>query len=243
MNLAFTGKTVIITGGNCEMALCLAKLSIGEGLFPVLGYRSDEAKEAIESALEGHEGAYATCEIDFSREETLSNALEGLAHSPDYLVDLAHGDYETLVSSASSHTLSAYMHENIAQRALWLRTITRSMIQNKFGRLVFVSSTAAGRPNPGQGLYAASKLAAEALYKNISLELGAFGISSVSLRPGYVDSGRGKAYIAKNRKQVKQALSASQVAQTLLFLMSDAALGFNATELVMDHGLTAGKNM
>lgn len=242
MNLCFSGKSVMIAGGSCTMALTLAELLIAEGLFPVMGYRRDQGKQAIQNALACHQGAFETCLLDFSAKDSLSSCFESLPEGPDYLVDFAQGDYDTLISSADEDRLGGYLHDTITQRAIWLKQATRRMIKKKFGRLVFVSSTAAVRPNPGQGLYAASKLASEALYKTIALELAPLGITCVSLRPGYVDAGRGKTYIDNNRKRITKILSASDIAQTLLFLLSDSALGFNATELVMDHGLTARKS-
>ena len=121
------------------------------------------------------------------------------------------------------------------------------MLKKKKGRLIFVSSTAADMPNPGQGFYAAAKLASEALYRNLGLELGDRGITTVSLRPGYIDSGRGREYIKTRGEDVlemvpiKRALTGTEVAETILFLLSDSAAGFNATEISLDGGLTAGK--
>ena len=121
------------------------------------------------------------------------------------------------------------------------------MLKKKRGRLVFVSSSAADRPNPGQGFYAASKLASEALYKNLGLELGGRGITTVTLRPGYVDAGRGKKYLQTRKEEVlrmvpiKRAITGAEVAETILFFLSDSAAGFNATEIALDGGLTAGK--
>ena len=121
------------------------------------------------------------------------------------------------------------------------------MLKKKRGRLVFISSSAAMRPNPGQGFYSAAKLASEALYKNLGLELGRRGITTVTLRPGYIDAGRGRHYLQAHEKEVlkmvpiNRAISEREVAETILFLLSDSARGFNATEITMDGGLAAGK--
>lgn len=249
MTFSFSGQTVLIAGGTCDMALDLADLLIRSGLKPVLTYRTAQGLEKIKATLSSPAETYQTCCLDFSHPETIETALATCDNGPDYLVDFIQGDYETLVSSADDHQSDTFWQENITVRALLLKKTTRLMIRKKFGRLVFVSSTAAGRPNQGQGLYAASKLAAEALYKNIALELGAFGISTVSLRPGYVSSGRGKTFIEKNQDKLiraipsRQWLSSREVAESIVFLLSDTARGFNATELVMDGGLSAGKQL
>jgi len=69
----------------------------------------------------------------------------------------------------------------------------------------------------------------------------------VTLRPGYIDGGRGKQFFQAHGKEtlgkvpIKRALTAEEVAATILFLLSDSAKGYNATEISMDGGLTAGK--
>ena len=107
--------------------------------------------------------------------------------------------------------------------------------------------SAAVRPNPGQGFYAAAKVASEALYRNLGLELGGRGITTVTLRPGYIDEGRGRAFLesrgdsALAKVPIGRPLTSQEVAETILFYLSDSAGGVNATEISMDGGLTAGK--
>jgi len=121
------------------------------------------------------------------------------------------------------------------------------MLVNKRGRLIYVSSSAASKPNPGQGFYAAAKLASEALYRNLGLELGGRGITTVTLRPGYIGEGRGRVFLetfgekALGKVPMNRALTAEDVSETILFYLSDSASGFNATEISIDGGLTAGK--
>jgi len=121
------------------------------------------------------------------------------------------------------------------------------MLKKRRGRLIYISSSAAERPNPGQGFYAAAKLASEALYRNMGLEMGERGITTAILRPGYVDAGRGAIFMRKHGRvllemiPVKRAITQEEIAQTILFLLSDSAISINATAIVLDGGLTAGK--
>ncbi len=247
MNLTFNGKTALLPGGGCDLGLALAPLLVGHGIRPILTYRNPETLDRITTAMTDFSGGYDTCFLDLNQPASLDPVFSGLEDGLDYLVDFAQGDYEELVAAADQGQVARYMEGGITNRALMLKKASRLMMRNRRGRLVFVSSTAAGRPNPGQGFYAAAKLAAEALYKNLALELGSRGITAVTLRPGYVEAGRGNVYIDKNRDDLlkripsRSFITAEEVASTLLFLLSDQARGFNATELVMDGGLGAGK--
>jgi 3-oxoacyl-[acyl-carrier protein] reductase len=246
MNLTFTGKTVLVTGANCGIGLALAPLLIEEGLFPILCFRNSKGKETIGARLSPWAGRYDTAFLDLARPERLGDIF---ADHPGihYLVDMAQGDYETLVASADPGRLARYMAENVAARAELVRLASRAMVRHRFGRMIFLSSAAAGCPGKGQGLYGASKLGAEGIYRSAGLELGSRGITAMGLRPGYVASGRGERFIEQQGQALAKKMpggcfiSADEVARALVFFLSDTARNFNGVAITMDGGFFAGK--
>ncbi len=246
MNLNFAGKNVLITGGSCGIALALAPLLISEDLFPILTFRNSKGEKKIKESLSGWKGRYDTTFLDFGLPGKMGDIFSKRTDI-NYMVDLAQGDYETLLASANPDTLSQYMAENIAARAQLVRLVSRSMVRKRFGRMIFVSSVAAGMPGKGQGLYASSKLAAEGIYRNVGLELATRGITTISLRPGYVESGRGDKFIGKNRPALLKKIpggcfiSEATLAKTLVFFLSDTGIAFNGVNLTMDGGMSCGK--
>ena len=247
MKLEFSGNRALIVGGTCDLAIVLAELMIQEGLFPFLSARNEGGMERIGENLKAYDGKYEIVILDFKNPLKISSVFEGIGEDLDYLVDFAHGDFERLIAAANTKDVYCYFEENISYRAEILKRAGRAMLREKKGRLVFVSSAAARKPNPGQGFYAAAKLASEALYRNMGLELGKKGITTVTLRPGYIQSGRGETYLkpvngeAIKKIPIKRALHPTEVAETVLFFLSESARGFNATEISLDGGLTAGK--
>ncbi len=245
MTFTYRGTRALIMGGTCQMALDLARALIDRKIMPIQTCRSPLGREAIETALRDRSGRYAVCSLDLARPETLGNLDAHLSQGLDYLVDFAQQNLEGLVASVDSDVMRAYLETNVAGRAEVIRRVSRSMLAGRFGRMVHVSSIAAERLNPGQGFYAASKLAAEALYKSTGVELAARGITTVSLRPGYVDSGRGRDYLDAHAGLEKvplgRSLSSQEVADTILFLLCDSAAGINAATVTMDGGLAAAK--
>lgn len=245
--LNFSGKRLLILGGSCDLALRLAEASISEGLFPVPTWRSEEGKQRMETQLRSLSGKYETAFFELGNHESLDSLFDSVGDDLDYLVDFAQGDLESLIGSANPEDIQRYFSENISFRAEVLKRAARIMLKKRRGRMIFISSSAACRPNPGQGFYAAAKLASEALYRNLGLELGSRGITTMSLRPGYIDSGRGKKYLEAHRLEAMKLvptgkpLSREGVAEAILFFLSDSGSGFNATEVSMDGGLTAGK--
>jgi 3-oxoacyl-[acyl-carrier protein] reductase len=242
-----SGSRAIILGGSCELAIGLAKCMIAKDIHPIVSHRSDGGKFQIDTALIETGGHYTCFPLDLENVNTLASLDKVLAQGVEYLVDFAQGELEGLVASADRAEMSSYFEANIANRADVIQRISRAMIAQRKGRMVYVSSAAAGQSNPGQGFYAAAKQACEALYRSVGLELAPRGITTVTLRPGYVDAGRGYRYLKKNSEAVLakiplgRVLEKHEVLDTIMFLLSDSALGFNATVLTMDGGLSAGK--
>lgn len=239
MKLEFHGKNVLVTGGNSGIGLCLAELLIHSGLYPVLAVRNEKKRKAVDSHLAGYAGKYGVGGIDFSRMASVGMFMDAFDMTFDYLVDLFQSDYESMVAASNPDFVTDYMTANITVRAELLRVLSRQMLKQRFGRMLFISSVAAAYPGQGQGFYAASKLASEALYKNIGLELGVRGVTTFSIRPGYVDSGRGARFLEK--RPVHCVVEKRALCETILFFLSGSGEGFNAGHVVMDGGLSSGK--
>jgi len=247
MRFAFSGRRVLILGGNCELAMTLARQLIEESLYPVLTYRNDRALDSILEALMPFAGKYEIHQMILGDSGSLDNLFRNIGEDLDFLIDFVHEDYESLIASADEDVIQRYFADNVAFRAAILKRVVRAMLKKRRGRLIYISSTAAERPNPGQGFYAAAKLASEALYRNAGLELGARGITAAILRPGYVDSGRGAVYLGQKKMEplkkvpIRRAITHEEIAQAILYLLSDVAAGINGTVITMDGGLTMGK--
>ncbi|WP_180137095.1 SDR family NAD(P)-dependent oxidoreductase [Desulfoluna butyratoxydans] len=227
------------------MALSLIPFLAGAGLRPVSTFRSTEGEQKIRNAG-GTPCAFA---LQNALEPDGFSTLDALFQDggPDYLVDFAHGNLESLVATADVAAVGRYMQENVTCRAALVKWASRRMMAGRFGRMLYVSSTAAALQNGGQGFYAASKQASESLYRGAGIELAKKGITSAILRPGYVSAGRGTDYLETHGDRIRQrvplgrAATPAEVAETLLFLLSDAARPINATVVTMDGGLTACK--
>ncbi|HVO67464.1 MAG TPA: SDR family oxidoreductase [Syntrophales bacterium] len=247
MNWKFSGKRALVLGGTCELALTLAGVMIEASLFPILTYRNEMGQNIIKKALPHLEGKYDACYLDLGNRDSVNSLFSHIGDNLDFVIDFAQGNYESLIAQADGDIVFRYFNESVSMRAEVLKMAGRIMLKKRKGRLVFISSTAAARPNPGQGFYAAAKLASEALYRSMGLELGRRGITAVILRPGYVDAGRGKEYLRVHDKKIletvpiKRAVTQEEIAETILFLLSNSASGMNATDITIDGGLIYGK--
>lgn len=200
------------------MGLALAELLLAEGLTVTLTHSSPKGLAAI--AQRCPDLAQASPSLDLADLTSLDRLEPCLNCGVDYLVDLAQADHEGLLAAASEEGVRTYFESHVTNRLLLLKAVTRGMLYRGFGRLLHVSSAAAALPAPGQGFYAAAKRAAESCYLGLGLELGERGITSLSLRLGVVDAGRGGRFLDRQglRKALAgKTLTVEQVASTLLF--------------------------
>lgn len=238
--LTWTGHTVLLLGGSSDIGLRCLDLAQEAGLHAVATCSSDEGRAAI---LARHPQV-PVIRLDWNDQAGHDALLPALGDGMDYVVDLAQADYEALLPAVHTDTAAAYLDGHVSGRLRLLKALTRHMLPRRFGRLVHVSSTAAGCPAPGQGVYSAAKNAAEALYQTLGVELGERGITTVSLRLGLTDAGRGRVFLDRDDRRARlgrHIVSTEQAAATILFLLSDQALGLTCTTITMDAGLTAQK--
>jgi len=235
---------ILILGASCRLALDLIPQLFEHEFRPIFTFRTPKGEERILAKLAQCSGKKAELiKLDLHDPATLANLGAALKEPPTHLADFAQGDYESLVAGADEDTVLEYFNANISCRAALLKRVARAMLTRRRGRLVFISSAAAAKPSPGQGFYAAAKLACEALYRNLGLEMAAKGITTAIVRPGYVDVGRGRRFLekekqtAKKLRQVGRIIEAGNVTAALLFLLLQGGPGVNGTILTLDGGM------
>lgn len=240
MRLSYSGQRVLVLGGSSSLGLALVDLLLTQGLKVIPTYCSSQGQKRIAARFPD----LKAISLDFFDQASVEQFPTLLGTSPDYLIDLAHADYEGLLAAANMSQAEAYFTAHVTRRLAIVKTLVRSMMSTGFGRLVHVSSVAASCPGPGQGFYASAKRAAESFYLSMGVELGSRGITSVSVRLGLVDAGRGKVFLDNKgyRQQLAhKVVTITQARHTLCFLLSDQALGLACTTLTLDAGLTAIK--
>ena len=219
MKLLFKGP-VIITGGSSQLGMALARALREEGAKTLSVCRSSEGLARC-----GEAGL--SC-LPLDEPESLPERCRGLlGEPPAHLVDLMHSRFESLIAGAAPEAIMEWAAVDIGLRARLVRAVGRSMLARRFGRCVFVSSSAAECPAEGQGYYAAAKLAGEALYRSLA--------------------GRGAVFLERRREAVEKRMPIGRLVrmdeavETVLFLLSASASSVNGTVVTLDGGLSATK--
>lgn len=240
MNFFNKGKNCIILGGSSEIGISLAKRLLKENLNPVVTYSSEMGLKKIKDNLNKDIKVY---KLDLASLDSIYDFLSKIDFQISYLVDLSHTNIEKLFASLKDEEIYFYYTTNVINRTILLKNIVRNMLVQRHGRLVYISSTAAYIPNKGQGVYSSSKLAIEAIYKIIGIEMYKKGISTVILRPGYINTGRAKNFIETRKDIEPYVLDVEDIVNAILYFLKDNGRIFNAREITLDRGFLAKKDL
>lgn len=195
-------------------------------------------------------GNAADIELFFATHPLLkSHALSGLVNAAGIL---RMGS----LLDASLNDWQQTLQVNLLGPMLMSQAAARLMIPHRHGSIVTISSNAARIPRSNMGIYATSKAALSHFCKNLALELAPHGIRCNIVAPGstltqmqkqlWTDDQPPAAVLQGDLSQYRTGIplqriaEADDIANSVLFLLSDAARQITMHELVVDGGATLG---
>jgi 3-oxoacyl-[acyl-carrier protein] reductase len=137
------------------------------------------------------------------------------------------------------------INTNLRGTFLFMRAVTRPMMQARYGRIINISSVSGLVGNPGQANYSASKAALIGMTRTVAKELASRKITVNCVAPGFIASemtaalGPALEEEVKKRVPAKRLGTADEVADAVLFLAAPASGFITGQCLVVDGGLTA----
>ena len=134
---------------------------------------------------------------------------------------------------------------NVNLRAAYFATqiASKSMIRNKFGRIISLSSVAGVMGNPGQSNYAASKAGLIGMTKSVARELAKKNVTANCVAPGFIITEMTAVLPEPVKEMAKQVIparkfgSVDDVAKAVAFLASDDAGYITGQTLCIDGGM------
>ena len=184
-------------------------------------------------------------ELDLSSFESMNNFLTNFSTSIDILVNnagiLKVGQHNEL----SSIDFQELLQVNVIAPFVLMSKLSHSMKENKYGRIVNVSSIWSQVSREGRSVYSASKAAVDSLTRSFALELSPYSILVNSIAPGYVNT----ELIKKNNSQteldsikknipLERFAEPSEIANLVTFLCSEKNSYITGQVIIMDGGYT-----
>jgi 3-oxoacyl-[acyl-carrier protein] reductase len=162
----------------------------------------------------------------------------------DILVNNAGVWEESNVEEMSIEEWNRTINTNLTGSFLFVKFVVSHMKQNKFGRIINISSTAGQRGEPQHSHYAASKGGIISFTKSLAVELAPYGITTNCVAPGWVYTDMSNDVILEESKaqQLKdyiplgRAAYPDEIAGPVLFLASQLADHINGEILNVNGG-------
>ena len=242
------GKTAIITGCNRGRGRATLEkfCAYGADVFALVRQESESFLQDIEKLKAQYGVEIIPIYADFKVEDEVKQAVKSILSykkNIDILVNnIGIANPQAMFTMTKMETIKDAFQVNLFSSILLTQLISRSMLRNKKGSIIFVSSSAAF--DGGANIeYSASKAAIIGAAKRIAKELCVGGIRVNVVAPGLTSTDMGN---SMSEEDVKVALSMnlmkrkgqpSEIADAIAFLASDMASFITAQVLRVDGGL------
>lgn len=184
------GKVAIITGATRGIGKGVAKKFAEHGATVVFTYVSSEEKaKAVEEELKALGVAAKGFKSDASIMEDATKLIDDVVEefgTVDIIVNNAGITKDGLLMRMSEENWDDVMNINLKSVFNMTKAALRTMMKNKFGVFINMSSVVGVEGNAGQSNYAASKAGIIGFTKSVAQEIGSRNIRSNAIAPGFI---------------------------------------------------------
>ena len=244
----FSGKTAIVTGGSRGIgrAVCLELAKGGANV--VLCYAGNEiAANDTVAACEalGAKALAIRCNVaDAGEVKALVDTAVKTFGRVDILVNNAGITRDGLLMTMKEEDFDAVLNTNLKGTFLCMKAVARTMMRQRYGRIVNLSSVVGLRGNAGQVNYAASKAGVVGMTKSLAKELASRNVTVNAVAPGFIETDMTAAMPEAAKTATLAAIpmqrlgAAEDVARAVAFLASDEAAYITGQVLAIDGGMS-----
>ena len=249
MKLSFKGKSAVVTGSCGGMGIECVKMLNKAGLKVLM---LDIKKPPVNFLTKYKRAEFKKIDVtNFDELKKIINQFYLKNKSIDYLVNttgVLWFDKDISSTQINFDVWDRVFEINLKSMAYLSKLIIPKMKKNKFGSMVHVSSVDAlsGDDKP-QDAYGASKAAMIRLSKSLAIQFASYNIRSNIVLPGPIETPMQDRWKKnpKSKKQLSRIIPLQRigrpkdVANTILFLLSNEGSYITGTEITVDGGLTS----
>ena len=233
-----TPRTVLVTGGNRGIGYAIAQEFVELGDRVAVTARSGSGPAgSMNVAADVTDGASLDAAI-----KEVEDALGPI----EILVANAGITKDTLLLRMSDEDFESVVNTNLNGVFRVLKRVTKSMLKQKFGRIIFIGSVVGLLGSAGQVNYSATKSALVGMARSVTRELGSRNITANVVAPGFIETDMTaelgeeltQNYISKI--PAGRFASAQEVAKVVRWLASEEASYISGAVIPVDGGLGMG---
>ena len=241
------GKTAIITGGSRGIGKGIALVFAQHGANVAFTYSSSvESANSLEKELSNYGvkvKSFQSNASDYKESQDLVENVLSDFGSIDILVNNAGITKDNLLMRMGEEDFDKVIEVNLKSVFNMTKAVQRTMLKQRKGSIINMSSVVGVKGNAGQSNYAASKAGIIGFSKSVALELGSRNIRSNVIAPGFIETEMtGKldektVDVWRNTIPLKRGGSPEDIANACVFLASDLSAYVTGQTLNVDGGM------
>jgi 3-oxoacyl-[acyl-carrier protein] reductase len=239
---------ILVTGGSRGIGAAVVRLLAMNGAQVAFTYSS--SKESAEKVLNELPGVgHKMYKMDISNEASLEQSMTEILETMgglDGLVNNAGITKDQLILRMKTQDFDDVINTNLRGTFLVTKACLKTMMKQRSGSIVHVTSVIGQTGNGGQANYSASKAGIEAFSKSVALEMASRNVRSNCVAPGFIESDMTHALDENQKKAIYAKIplarvgSAQDVAEAISFLLSSRSNYITGQTLNVNGGLFMG---
>jgi 3-oxoacyl-[acyl-carrier protein] reductase len=247
--MTLSGRVALITGASQGIGRACALKFAAEGAAVALAARNQEKLEELAREISGAGGKAAVFPMDVGDEEQIKAAIKSaLAQlgKIDILVNNAGITRDQLVMRMKRADWDAVLNTNLTSAYLCIQQVVSSMLKQRWGRIINITSVFGQTGQTGQANYAASKAGLIGLTMAMAREVASRNITCNAVAPGFIETAM-TSVLPDEFKQTALKLiplgrvgTPAEVANAVAFLASEEAGYITGHVLNVNGGMLMG---
>lgn len=241
------GKNVIITGASRGIGSGIARVFAEHGAHVAFTYSSSEGpaieleKELTEVGVKAK--AFKSNAASFEESEALVGQVLEEFGGIDILINNAGITKDNLLMRMGESDFDTVIRVNLKSVFNMTKAVQRTLLKQRKGSIINMSSVVGVKGNAGQTNYAASKSGIIGFTKSVALELGSRNIRCNAIAPGFIETEMTDKLDEKTVQGWRDAIplkrggTPEDVANACLFLASDMSSYITGQVLQVDGGM------
>lgn len=241
------GKVAVVTGGSRGIGRATCLLLAKNGADVAINYAGNQkAAEEVCEQITAMGRKALVYQADVANSEAVKGMFEAIIKEfgrIDILVNNAGITKDNLLMRIKDEEWDAVLNTNLTGMYHCTKAVIKTMMKQKYGRIINMSSVVGVNGNAGQANYAAAKAGAIGFTKAVAKELASRNITANAIAPGFIETDMTGELPEKVKEEMLKQIplgtlgQADDVAQAVLFFASDASKYITGQTLHVDGGM------
>jgi 3-oxoacyl-[acyl-carrier protein] reductase len=247
--MTLSGRVALVTGASQGIGRACALKLAASGVAVAVAARNEEKLAELVQQINASGGKASAFPVDVADEEQVKTAIKtalGQLGKIDILVNNAGITRDQLVMRMKRADWDSVLNTNLTSAYLCIQQVIGSMLKQRWGRIINITSVFGQTGQAGQANYAASKAGLIGLTMAIAREVGSRNITCNAVAPGFIETAMTSGFSDDFRQNALKAIplgrigTPEDVANSVAFLASEEASYITGHVLNVNGGMLMG---